>query len=85
MFPELLRRHFGTVLEEANAYIVAPSEATHRPEQGAHSTIDNFVVCGTLKEHIADVAVDQAYGVSRHRAVRITRRTTKQNMLVEEV
>ena len=73
---ELFQRHSGTVLDD---------ETTHRPEQGAQSTMDYFIVCGTLKEHIADVVVDLSYGVCPHRAVCITLRTTRQNLLVDEI
>ena len=64
MSPELLPRPIGKLLEQANANIVAPTDATHHPEQSAHNTIDYFIVSGTLREHIADVAVDLACGVS---------------------
>ena len=84
MPPDLFQQHIGTLPDETDAYIAAPSEATHRPEQGTHSTIDYFFLRGALKDHIADVAVDLAYGVSPHRAVRITLWTIKQKLLVEK-
>ena len=48
MPPEKLHKHFGRILDEANALIVAPTEATRRPEQGTHSIIDCFVVSSTI-------------------------------------
>ena len=84
MPPDVLQQHIGTLLDETDAYIVAPSEATHRPEQGTHSTID-FIVCVSFKDHIADVPVDSAYGIYPHRAVRVTLQIVKHSFLVEEI
>ena len=85
MPPEVLQSHFGTILDEANAYIVAPNEPTHRPEHGTHRVVDYSIVCAAVKQLILDVAVDLAYEVSPHRAVRLTLRTPKSNLLVEEI
>ena len=85
MPPEELMQAFGTILDEADAFIVAPSEPTHRPELGTHRIIDYFIVSSTIQEHIADVAVDLAYSVSPHRAVRSTLRTPRHNPLKEEM
>ena len=53
MPPEELMLSFGTILDEADAFVVAPTEPTHRPEKGAHSVIEYFIVSSTVQEHIA--------------------------------
>ena len=62
--PDDLQAQFGTVLEHAGAYIVATSQPTFRPGGKTQSTIDYFIVCRALKDHIADAVVDLACGIS---------------------
>ena len=85
MSPEELQQHFRTVLDEVDAFIVAPTEPTFRKESGAHSIIDYFLVSSTLQGHLADEAVELAYGLSPHRAARITLRAPKYNPLQGEM
>ena len=81
--PDDLQAQFGTVLEQADAYIVATSQPTFRPGGKTHSTIDYFIVSASAKELIQDVCVEPGYEAAPHVAVRLTLRTSIQQRLVE--
>ena len=69
--PAFIMHHWGAFLEEANAYVLAPSEATRQSRTGANRTLD-FVVCSdSVEPWIDEIAVDHGFHAEQHRAVRI--------------
>ena len=81
--PEMFLRHWGKLLEAADAYLVAPSQTTNRPRNAAHRTLD-FAICSASAEPwIDDIFVDEGFHVSPHRAVRMKLRARPNNYLVQ--
>ena len=81
--PEMFLKHWGNMLEAADAYVVAPSDTTHRPRNATHRTLD-FAICSASAEPwIDNIFVDEGFHASPHRAVRVKLRARPNNYLVQ--
>ena len=69
--PEPIARQWGSTLEEVDAYMIAPSQTTHRPRDATHRTLDFLVCLASAEPWIKAASVDEGFHAHPHRAVRI--------------
>ena len=85
MPPTMFMQAWGGLLELANAYLMAPEQATHCPTSGSHSILD-YAICSCSAEPWVDaIQVDQGFEASPHRAVRLSLRATPKNYLIQSI
>ena len=82
MPPGLMLHSWGAMIELADAYVVAPSEETHRPRGSAHQILDYVVCSSSLLPWIKNISVDLGLEASPHRAVRIALDVEPKNYLI---
>ena len=83
MAPSVFAQHCGCLLEPANAYILCPNAATHRPRRATDRILDFALCSASVEPWIDSIFVDEAFHVAPHRAVRIKMRADPRNYLVE--
>ena len=82
MSPSIMVHSWGPMLEQADAYVFAPSEPTHRPRSGAHKVFDYALCSSSAADWVKSVSVDLGLHSAPHRAVRISLQASPKNYLV---
>ena len=81
--PSFMMQHFGEIIEEADAYILAPSDTTHTSKTGTDRTLDYAICSASVEPWVDGIAVDYGFQASPHKAVRIKLRAKATNYLVD--
>ena len=81
--PSFMMQHFGEILEEVDAYILAPSEPTHSSKLGTDHTLDYAICSSSVEPWVDSIAVDYGFLASPHKAVRMKLRARAANYLVD--